>query len=96
MDILSGFAGVVLSLAASYLPGFSEWFGALESRHKQLVLLGVLAALSLAMFGIACAGLSADLGLSYTCDRAGAVQLVRMFGIAVIANQATYPITRKS
>lgn len=41
-DKLSALAGVVLSLAFSYIPGLKTWFGGLSSTGKRLVMLAVL------------------------------------------------------
>lgn len=35
-DFLSMIAGVLLSLLFSYMPGASDWYGALDGVHKRL------------------------------------------------------------
>ncbi len=50
---------------------------------------------SLAVFGLSCAGWGSDLGVVVACDQAGALGLVKILGIAMIANQATYLISPK-
>jgi hypothetical protein len=103
-ELLASLCAVLLSLAASYLPGFSAWFSALESLPKRLVMLGLLAALSAACYGLACAGLlpllvpqtgALEPGLSLTCDTPGALALLKAFLAALLANQATYQISKK-
>ena len=92
--LLSAIAGILLSLLASYLPGFSAWFDQLEAIHKRLVMLGLLAASSLAVVGLTCAGLGETLGLSPACDRDSSILVVQAFLLALIANQSAYLITR--
>ena len=98
-ELLSAIAGILLSLLASYLPGFSAWFDRLEAIHKRLVMLGLLAASSLAIAGLSCAGLGEtwglrSLGLPLACDRNGGILVVQAFLLALIANQSAYLITR--
>ncbi len=92
---LSAAAGILLSLALSYLPGVSAWFADLSPQAKRLAMLGLLAAVTGAMVGLSCGGLAADLGLPITCDRAGLVHALRAFALAVIANQAAFLVAPK-
>ena len=89
-DLLSSIVGILLSLAASYLPGFSGWYGPLDASRKRLVMLGLLAGVALAVYGLACAGWG---GSVVTCDETGITAIVRAFVAALIANQATYLIS---
>lgn len=88
-DLLSSIVGILLSLAASYLPGFSGWYGPLDASRKRLVMLGLLALVGLGVYGLACAGLNN----SVTCDQSGLLALVNSFIAALIANQATYLVS---
>jgi hypothetical protein len=103
-ELLASLCAMLLSLAASYLPGFSTWYSALESLPKRLVMLGLLAAVSAACYGLACAGLlqplasqlgSGEPGLSLTCNTPGALALLKAFLAALLANQAVYQISKK-
>jgi len=87
---LSALAGIVLSLAFSYIPKANTWFAALAAEYKRLIMLGVLLATALAVYGISCAGWFAT---GITCDQAGITALVQAFIAALVANQATYLIT---
>jgi hypothetical protein len=86
---LSMIAGVVLSLAFSYIPGLKDWYASLEGTRKRLVMLGVLLISALAVFGLSCA----RLWIVVSCDQAGAIQLVTNFVAALISNQATFLIS---
>lgn len=96
VETLSAIAGVILSLLLSYIPRLSAWYGAKDNDVKRLIMLGLLALVAAASFGLACGGLAGDFGLAVTCDKAGAIALVRAFGVAAIANQVTYQLTPKS
>lgn len=93
-ELLSSIAAALISLAASYLPGFAEWFAGLEARRKRLLMLGLLAASALTAYGLACAGYGALFGLALTCDEAGLWTLARAFVAALAANQSAYLISR--
>ncbi len=93
MDFISGIAGVILSLAFSYIPGAKTWFETLTGDQKRLVMLVTCLIVPLGMIGLSCAGLGADFGLTVACDRAGFVELAKAFGIAAIANQTAYQLS---
>ena len=84
-------AGVVLSLAFSYIPGLQGWFDQLAGNYKRLVMVGALLIVAAGAFGFACMG-RLD---AVTCDGEGAWQLVELFIMAAIANQGTYSLTKK-
>ena len=80
--------GSVLALLFAYVPGFANWFNPLEATVKRLIMLGLLAVITSAIFGLSCAGILSAI----TCDQKGAVALVTAFIYAVIANQGTFAI----
>jgi hypothetical protein len=90
-EFLSLVSGVALSLLFSYVPKVKDWFGALESDYKRLVMLGALLLSAAAVMGLSCAGWY-DL---VSCDQAGIKQLVEVFILAAIANQGAYMLTPK-
>jgi len=87
---LSVSAGVILSLAASYLPGFSGWYQSKLPEYKRLIMLGLLVAAALLVLGLSCAGLGPVGGMTVTCDKPGAVAAVRAFVLAAVASQTTF------
>ncbi|MFN3309169.1 MAG: hypothetical protein ACK44E_08180 [Anaerolineales bacterium] len=95
-ETLSSIAGVILSLAFSYLPGLQRWYAALDGTAKRLVMLGVLTATTLCFYALACTPYAELLGISLSCDAGGAVMLLRLLLSALIANQATYSLTPRS
>ena len=83
-------SGVGLSLVFSYVPGLNAKFAQLEPDYKRLIMLGALFLTALGVFGIACSGWF-EVGVS--CDQAGAIELVKAFVLAMIANQSMYAIS---
>ena len=92
VEQLAAIAGAVLSLAFSYIPGLDEGFANLEPTHKRLIMGGLLVVVAVAVFGLSCGNLLA----SVTCDKQGALGLVNVLIMALIANQSVYQITKKS
>jgi hypothetical protein len=84
-------AGVILSLAFSYVPGLSTWFDGLAPDRKRLVMLAALFVVAAGSFVLSCAGY-ADY---FACTTAGAYDAVGVFILAMIANQGTYLLTPK-
>ena len=95
-ETLSLVASAVLSLLFSYVPGLNEWFGKLDGVHKRLIMLALLAIVAGGSYALACAGVGQDLGVAVTCDKSGAVELLKVFILAVMANQTIYTISPKS
>jgi hypothetical protein len=92
-EFLASIAGILLSLAFSYIGGSESWYNALEATKKRLIMLGALLVVAGAVFGLSCAKL-VDVGI--TCDQAGAMGLLSAFIAATIANQAAYALSPKA
>jgi hypothetical protein len=92
-ELLSSVCAILISLAASYLPWFSPWYGGLEPIQKRLLMLGLLIIEVAAIVGLVCAQLPELAGIKLSCDRAGFIEAFRVFVIAVISNQSAFLIS---
>ena len=93
-EILAAVASIVLSLAFSYIPTLRTWYAEKAKEFQQLVMLGLLVLVAAASYGLACAGVLADLfGATLTCDKPGMIGLIRALIFAVVANQGIYSLT---
>lgn len=97
-EAISILAGACLSLLFAYVPGFATWYQKLGADNpddngtsKRLVMLALLLVTVAAIYGLTCAGIVSGT----TCNKAGIVQLVWCFILAVIANQSTFPVLPK-
>lgn len=90
-DNLAVVAGVVLSLAFSYVPGLGAWYNRQASDVKRVIMLGVLALTCGVIVGLACAGVLSGV----ECSRPGIIQMVEAFFVALVANQTTDRISPK-
>lgn len=96
-EILAAVAGVILSLAFSYIPNLRTWFAEKPKETQQLVMLGLLFLVAAASYGLACAGILSELfGVTLTCDKAGMLGLIRALIFAIMANQGVYQLTPKA
>lgn len=86
---LAAIAGVILSLVFSYIPGISDWYGALQPTQKRLVMAVLLLAVAGGVFAGSCGGI----WVTVTCDKAGALGLINALIAALVANQATYQLS---
>ena len=91
-EFVSSIAGIVLSLAFTFIPGLNEWYEPLVKSKKQLIMLGALALVTAGAVGLACVGW---FNSPATCDQVGIEQAVTAFILAAVANQATYKLTGK-
>lgn len=91
-ETLSAVAGVVLSLAFSYVPGVREWFDALDATRKRLIMALSLVIVSAGVVALSCWNITPLV----TCNQDGVVALVSAFIAALVANQSAYLITPKA
>jgi putative flippase GtrA len=93
-ETLALVAGVILSLAFSYIPNLRTWFAEKTKEFQQLAMLGMMILVALSTYGLACAGVLSDLfGLEMTCDKIGILGLVKALIFAIMANQGMYKLT---
>jgi len=93
-ELIALVAGILLSLAFSYIPGLNTKYAALTEEAKKLIMIGVLAVVAFGAYGLSCAGWLEDLtGIVITCDKAGFLGVLQAFILAAVGNQATYKLT---
>ena len=86
---LALFAGAILSLAFSYIPGLNTKFAALSPALKRTIMAALLLLVSVYAYVEACTGIGL-LGVVVTCDKTGIIELARVFVFALVANQSAY------
>ncbi len=86
-------SGAVLSLLFSYVPSLNTWFAAKSPDIKRLIMAGMLLLVSVAVFGLSCAGLGGEIGIQLECSKEGVIGLVKTFILAIVANQGAYALT---
>lgn len=89
VTLLNSIAGIALSLAFSYIPGLSDWFGKLKGDYKRLIMLGMLLVVSGSMYGLSCANWWPTL----TCNKEGIKKLIEVFILAAVANQTAFALS---
>ena len=73
------------------MPGLSDWYKKFSSQSKRLTMAALLAVVAVAVYGASCGGW---FSAGVTCDQAGAEGLLTAFFAALVANQATFKITK--
>ena len=86
-------SGAVLSLLFSYVPSLNTWFAAKSPDIKRLIMAGMLLLVSAVIFGLSCAGLGSEIGIQLECSKEGVIGLIKIFIMAVVANQGAYALT---
>ena len=89
VEQLGAFAGILLSLAFSYVPGLSDKYGALDKVKKSLVMLGLIFVVAVGALLLSCA----NIVQAVECTESGALVLLNTFVAAAIANQTTYMLS---
>jgi hypothetical protein len=88
VEQLGAIAGVILSLAFSYIPGLSDKFAALSATTKRLVMAALLFVVAAGALALSCA----NVVVTVACTQAGLIALVNVYIAALVANQAAYMI----
>lgn len=95
-DILLYVAGVVLSLAFTYLPKLKDWYDR-QSGSKAMIMLGVIIFVAVAYFALGCIqALASKIGILVTCTTDGAITVLLAVVKIIVANQATYLLAKRS
>lgn len=89
-NVLSMFAGSVISLLFSYVPGFNVWFDKQTGEMKRLIAFAALAVTSVAIVALSCYGVY-DLGV--VCSESGLLDFFKVFILSLVSNQSTYLIS---
>jgi hypothetical protein len=92
-DVVLVIVGVVLSLIFRYAPKLADWYAKQESGPKGLIMLGAVAVVSLAYFGLSCTSFAEALKITIPCTNEGAVALTLVFFKILIGNQAAFLLT---
>lgn len=85
-DLLSYVLGIVTSLLLAYVPGLRARFAALDATRKRLIMLALMVLTALGIFAAGCAGLTD----AVTCDKAGAIKLLRLAIEWAVASQTAF------
>lgn len=88
-ETLGAVAGIALSLLMGYIPPFEPWYNSLEKKSKAGVMALLLLVVAVGVFALSC---GAIVSVGITCDQQGAVELVKVFIAALVANQAGFEI----
>ncbi len=83
-DLISTIAGSLLSLLFSYVPGLATWYNRLESDYKRLVMFAALLLVTAGVLTYTCGNSG-----TWTCDQNKVIEAVKVFVMALIANQST-------
>ena len=92
-EFLALVAGLILSLAFSYIPGLNVAYAGLSEEAKKAIMAGLLLLTSIVLVVFSCTGIVAT---SIMCDKPGLILLAWIFIQALIANQSIYKITPKT
>lgn len=92
LEIFVGICGVVLAAVFRYIPALERWYNGVGMDYKGLLMLAFNFLVAVGIFGLSCAGV-----LSYVaCTQAGAMELVKILGTMILANQVAFLTLPKS
>lgn len=88
-EVITGAAGILLSLIFTYVPKLRTWYAALDTGIKSGIMIGALALVS----GFIALSSCMEWWVWIKCDQGGVMKLIETFILALVANQATYVIS---
>lgn len=89
-EMLVSFAGVLLSLSFSYLPGLKDFYDTKDSQTKQLIMLALMVVVAAGSVVLSCTGEFAY----FECSGTGGWDALQVLFTAVVANQVAYQSTK--
>ena len=97
-DTISLIGGTLLSLVLEYVPGLKNLYGKYDKTQKRAMMALLLFVVMFAAYGLSCAGWLEGLwpGLAVTCDQAGWQVLIRSYILALVANQGTHGLYKRT
>lgn len=90
-ELLSGLAGIALSLGFEYIPGLEAWFSKLSKQGKAGIMALTILLVAGLVYIVGCYGPYQTV----QCDQTGVWQLAEYALLALIANQSVYPIAKQ-
>lgn len=90
-ELLAAAVGVLVSLLASYVPGFRDKWATLSKETMQLTMAGSMVVIGVAIYLLACLP-----GTGFTfvaCPTGGWWELFKIIGVALISNQTIYRVS---
>lgn len=91
-EMLLFLLGIVQSLFFEYVPKVEAWYGALEDKVKRLLQAGVLLVIAAVIFGLGCGNVISGVA----CNLDSLYELIFVYFLALMANQTTHRVFRKS
>jgi hypothetical protein len=91
VELISAIAGIILSLAFEFIPGFEGWYGQFDVQKKRLFMVAALLLVVGGAYGLSCANLLTF----FPCTLSGAWLAVQAFIAALVANQAVHLVLKK-
>lgn len=85
---LAGFAGVMLSLLFTYVPGLRVKFASFSTEAKSLTMLVLIVVVAVAALGLSCGNILT----MFACTQQGAWGVAVMIFWAAVGNQTTYKL----
>lgn len=88
---IAAISGVILSVLADWIPGFSPWYASQGYQKKRLVMAGLVLLTAVAIFLLACYS-----PLVYAeCSERGAWELVELVTAVLIGNQSAHMLFKR-
>lgn len=89
-ELLASIVAAIAALVFGYIPGLRTWYDSKPGETKAAIMGLLLIITSGVVFGLSCAGLGGDLGISLTCNKTGLIGLLQVLFAALMTNQGTY------
>lgn len=90
-ELLAVVLAGLISLLATYIPGFNSWFAGLATEVKQAIMGVATILIAVAIYVLAC---TPSLGFPYVaCPTGGVWELISIIFLALAANQGVYMLS---
>lgn len=90
-EIVLALIGAALALIFQYFPVLQQKYNALADDKQKLIMLALVVATVGIVYGLSCAGIYD----TFTCDKPGALEALRMLFVTLTVNQGLHKILPK-
>jgi hypothetical protein len=96
VEVFTAAVAILVSLLFEYVPGLSDWYNKVPDKFQRLIMLGLMVVVAGVALGFNCAGWFTSYIPKISCSQAGVEEMFVLLLTALVSNQTTHLVLKKS